>query len=175
MNTRFSLGFWVVLLLCVGLGGCASIAPMPVANFDAPKGIPYYDGSYYLLVYPDGIGNLKWTLQYLADPQKKREYRTSNFLSSVETELTFSNGVLTVGNTTTDSTVVPAAVIGAIEKVLTAGIANDPLANVNQVPAPSIYKLVVADDKITFLGEKNKYVVNVTVTQEAKPAKEGEK
>jgi len=175
MNTHFSLGLCVALLLCAGVGGCASIAPVPVANFDNPTGIPYYDGSYYLLVFPDGVGNIKWKLEYLADPQKKREYRTSNFLSSVETELTFSNGVLTVGNTTADSTIVPTAVIGAIEKVLTAGIANDPLANVNQVPAPSIYKLVVDGDKITFLGEKNKYVVNVTVTQEAKPAKEGEK
>lgn len=175
MNARLFPSCWLAVLTMGGLIACASIEPTPVKNFENPKGIPYYDGSYYLLVYPDGLGNLKWTLQYLADPQKKREYRTSQFLSSVETELTFSNGVLNIGNTTTDSTVVPTAVIGAIEKVLTSGIANDPLANVNKVPAPSIYKLVVTGNQIAFLGEKSTHFVNVTVTQEAKPAKEGEK
>jgi hypothetical protein len=159
----------LLLALPLLLGGCASIEPQPVRDFNQPEGIPYYEGSYYLLVWADGAGNLKWQLDYLADPNKKFEYRTRSFLSKVEAELTFSNGLLTKGNTTIDSTAVPKAVVGAVEKVLMA-IANDPdrpLANSHAIPAPSLFKLVSKGNTIVIYGHESAGTVNATVT--AKP------
>jgi hypothetical protein len=155
------------------LVACASVEPVRVDDFNSPQGIPYYEGSYYLLVWPDGLGNLKWSLNYVADTTKKMEYRTKNFLSAVETDLEFSNGLLTKGTTSLDSTAVPKAVVAAAEKVLLAAIANDASpTNSNAIPGPSIFKLVVNGGKIVFLGEESKDVVYSTITT---PKKEKEK
>ncbi len=56
MRIHFSILFFALLT------GCASVEPVPVENFNNPEGIPYYGGEYYLLIYPDGKGNLAWDL-----------------------------------------------------------------------------------------------------------------
>lgn len=167
-RTKLSIVF-VFLFVLGSLFGCAAIEPTPVKNFDNPEGIPFYDGSHYLLVYPDGKGNLKWSLQFLADHSKKREFRSSNFLSSVSATLTFTNGLLTTADTTADSSALTASVVGAIEKVITAGIANDLARGTNVVPGPLIYKLIVEGNNIKFVGDtSNQTIINVSVTSPPK-------
>ena len=156
--------------------GCASIEPVPVTGFESPGGIPYYDGSHYLLVYPDGKGNLKWSLHYLADPTKKRVFRSENILSSVNATLEFSNGLLTKADTTVDASAVPKALVGAIEKVITAGVANDLAKGTNEVPGPLIYKLEVRGDVIHVIGQTSEQaIVKVRVTSPPKEDEEEDK
>ena len=82
----------VLILLITALSGCASMTHSPVKDFSNPGGIPYYLGSYYLLVHTDGKGNLESTILYLPDRSKKMVAKPTAFLccSSNSVQLTES-------------------------------------------------------------------------------------
>jgi len=172
--TRVMPAIFVAALIAVGFSGCTSVAPVPVPRAnpfpDEPGGIPYYDGSYYLLIYADGHGNLKWSLEYIFDPAKKMIYKASATLASLETSLKFNYGLLSESTTTADSTAVPTAILGAFKTVLSAGVMNDLTSGATKVPTPRIYKVLIHGDQVELLGADDQGApVLVRVTQR-KPA-----
>jgi hypothetical protein len=92
------------LLLC----GCASVVHETyVEPTDASKdigGFVYYESSPYLLIYPDGKGQVSWEIKYLADPKKKRIAKPSVFFAKLDSTLVFDNGVLSETDVSADST-----------------------------------------------------------------------
>ncbi len=67
--------------------------------------------------------------------------------------LKFQNGILTTATTVGDTTVVSKAILAAVQSALPL-IAKAALEGPPEslFPAPSIYKIVVKDDIISFLG-----------------------
>jgi len=153
------------LIVLVMASGCASVTHRPVKDFNQPKGIPYYLGSYYLLVHTDGKGNLESKILFLPDPNKKMVAKPKAILSSLSATLGYTNGVLSSTKTTTDTSAVLGAVIGAAKTFLTAAIANEPAA----LPAPTIYKIRIdSPTEITFIGEETADTVEVIPTSKEK-------
>ena len=131
--------------------GCASVEPVPVKDFSSPKGIPYYGGEYYLIIYPDGKGNLAWTLEYAFDPTQKMEFRTTNHFANTSATLSFNNGLLTGAVTTADSSAVISTIIDAVSSVATA-LANQPD---RAVGPPRVYRIETVTGGVEFYGENN--------------------
>ncbi len=161
-----------LLLILAVLAGCAQVVPQPVANFQDPKGIPYYGGSYYLLIYPDGKGNIAWTLEYAMDPLQKMEYRTDNMLATTTATLTFSNGLLTDAVTTSDSSALIQTITTAVKTVASA-LANENRAG-HTVGAPRVYKVVPKSGGIDFVGqgENGGVVIRAPITSQEAPKKD---
>lgn len=150
------------------LTSCASIEPVPVSNFDSPKGIPYYGGEYYLIIFPDGKGNLAWNLEYTFDPTQKMEFRTSNFLSNSTATLSFTNGMLTSAVTTADSSAIVTSIIGAVSSVADA-LANQPDRSVG---GPLVFRIEADSGGLKFIGENtNANVIHAPITTPAKESK----
>lgn len=114
---------------------------------DQADGIRYYESAPFLLVYSDGKGGVVSKLLFLPDLTRKRVIDPYAVLSSNNSTLTFTNGVLTQGKTVVDETVVPKAVVGALEKAATAllsGAFNAPGAPPSaQLPPPQLFKVVL--------------------------------
>jgi hypothetical protein len=138
----------LLLLLCIGLTGCAGITyqavpyvPVPLdttteqgakealeahtknLNADAgPKyaGIRYYGSSLYLMINSDGKGGVQWRIIELPDQTKKMSAQPYNFIAQLSSTLVFQNGILMGSAVQADSTAVPRAVLDAITKVLPA-------------------------------------------------------
>lgn len=150
--------------LAVLLAACAQIKHTPVNDFAGAGGIPYYLGSWYLLTWPDGHGNLSAEYYYLRDPSKKMEAYPRAWLANLNTTLEFASGVLKSSDTAADSGAVPAALIEAAESFLK-GMAAANEAVRGRPPgleAPSIYKVKIVDPTtIQFVGDRTAYTVTV--------------
>ncbi|HXC50061.1 MAG TPA: hypothetical protein VN634_04200 [Candidatus Limnocylindrales bacterium] len=173
---RFILTKAGILLLAVtlcGWSGCAQVKHHPVDSFDQVQGIPYYLGSWYLLLYPDGKGAVKSSFLYMMDPRFKMEARPRAWFASVESLLKLDGGVLTATEMKADTTAVPSFILKAAEKAATSMVANDVSASrgeetVTSVPAPSIYRIDVQAPSnpgdatiVTFVGEQSDFLVEV--------------
>lgn len=163
MSSTPSLRFAARSALLAGamiLSGCAGTN---VARVSSPEygvggkfpdsqanGIRYYESAPFLLVYTDGKGGLVSKLMFLPDLTRKRVIDPYATLASNNTTLTFTNGVLTQGKTEVDETVVPKALVGALEKAAIAalgGTLNAPGAPPTaQLPPPQLFKIVLTGD-----------------------------
>jgi hypothetical protein len=154
------------IALAVTLTGCAGTN---VARVSSPEygvggkvadsqanGIRYYESAPFLLVYTDGKGGLVSKLLFLPDLTRKRVIDPYATLASNNTTLTFSNGVLSQGKTVVDETLVPKAVVGALEKAATAalgGTLNAPGAPPTaQLPPPQLFKVVLTTGGARLVG-----------------------
>src|SRR5205085_9163184 len=100
--------------------GCATVRHRPICGADddaRASGIRYFRGASYVFVQPDGKGAGTWQVLYLPDRSKIMVADPVQFLSSVNSTLTFDNGVLVKTEDEADATVVPKAIIGVIEKL----------------------------------------------------------
>jgi hypothetical protein len=177
----------VALVAMLAIAGCAGTDAMQVESLDADNratGIRYYETAPYLLVHTDGKGGLKSQLLFLADLTQKRSIDPFAVLASNESTLTFKNGTLSQSKTVVDETVVPKAVITAVERAAAAAISaslNDPDASATaQVPPPRLYKIVIDSEKVRLVGgttvdaSGNPDTITVTISQPAKPEKPSE-
>ena len=132
--------------------GCANIEYKDynaIHNEDL-GGFVYYDDSPYLIVYPDGKGSVTWQVQYLPDQTKKRVAVPQNCMSSLNTSLTFQNGVLTQSSAAVDETEILKAVGTAIQTLGPLALA----AAGNESPTTAtihVYKINVDGDTATFV------------------------
>jgi len=150
------------LICCAGmLSACAGVNVVRINNEAADlkdkKGFRSYEGSTYLLVFPDGKGNMATTPIFLPDQKKKISVAPYSFLASNETKLVYVNGVLTGSETEADGTAVPNAVIGAVEVAATAaaGAFSAPENKPPSAPAPELYKLDGSTNPPTLKGGKS--------------------
>jgi hypothetical protein len=146
-----------LIALAIGTAGCAGTNVSRISNpdygvggkysDDQADGIRYYESAPFLLVYSDGKGGVVSKLLFLPDLTRKRVIDPYATLSSNNSTLTFTNGVLTQGKTVVDETVFPKAVVGALEKVASAivmGAFNAPGAPPTaQLPPPQLFKIVL--------------------------------
>jgi hypothetical protein len=166
------------VLLLLTLSSCAGLTVNRVDSDDKERGIRYYESSPYLLVHTDNEGGLVTRLIYLPDPTKKMAVRPYARFASSSTTLNFKNGVLGSAETSVDETVVPKAILGAIEKAATAAImaADEPQGETHQVPAPYLFKIVFEGNDIKLKGGQafgpngtTVAPIEVTVPKEKKP------
>jgi hypothetical protein len=127
--------------------GCATVVHRPLSGNedDADRGIRYYNSSPYVLVYANAAGGITAQIEYLPDPYKLMSAKPTQWLSSLDTRLEFTNGVLTQADTTADTSVVPEAILTAAKTAATSILARtseDP--SKPEVPAPLLFKIVQA-------------------------------
>jgi hypothetical protein len=146
--------YWIAAAsMIVGLTGCAGTTVTPIsygtgatavggkADADA-KGLRYYEGAYFLIVYSNGKGGLKSEVKFLPDLTRKRSINPYAYLAKNETTLTFSNGMLTESNSVIDEAIIPKAMISAAEKIASAGFAAARKAGEEPVlPKPVLFKI----------------------------------
>jgi hypothetical protein len=129
------------------LGGCAGIDSKSLdSKTDADdRGFRYYETSPFLLVFADGKGSLESKLLYLPDSTKKRSIRPYNYGAKNDATLKFDQGRLVQAKAVVDETIIPGAVIQAMEKV---ALANITAANGGKdgIPAPVLYR-ILGDDQ----------------------------
>jgi hypothetical protein len=160
---------WGVLACILGITmGCAGMKVLPVrpvepcaakgaagkpkddglvAEADA-KGFRYYQASPYVLITTDNDGGLTSTIVYLPDPNKLFSARPYNVMSTNHTTLEFANGVLSTSAVDVDETILPKAVISAVETAAGAAIKallDEPAAD-RLVAPPYLYKIVTKKD-----------------------------
>lgn len=116
----------------------------PTLDEAVVNGIYYYQSSPYLLVYSDGKDKLQWKIIHLPDQTKKMVARPENILASLETTMTFENGVLKVATDVGDETAIGKAIIDAAKGVLSQGL-KMALGGPSSVPF-YLYKIEVARD-----------------------------
>lgn len=130
-----------ILGVCV-LAGCAGIRVEP--DSAEAVGVRYYQASPYLLVTTDNAGGLTSQLVFLPNLGKKMSARPYAFCSKNDTTLEFDEGVLKSAVGEGDSTVVPKAVLSALEKVAGAAMAvakGRAEAGEKLVPGPVLYRI----------------------------------
>lgn len=149
--------------LCLLAAGCSATVTHEQAT-ESGTGIRYYDSAPYLLIYSDGRGGLKWQIRYLPD-QGHIMMATPTILGGhTEMTLYFQNGILASGSTLGDTTELPKAVIAAVQSALPLLAALEGPAQ-NGFPAPYLYKLVVRDNELTFIGGQGDTSIQVPINQ----------
>ena len=159
----------VIAIVIVAMSGCAQLKHRPVADFNDPKGIPYYEGTHYLLVHSDGKGGIVWRILFLPDKNKKRVADPTVVLASLNTTLTFTNGILGQSKAVADTTGVPKAVIAAVEKAaaLLAPL-NAELETPHQLPRPHLYRMTWTGDQMQLVGGLADEPINITLSGDLK-------
>jgi len=137
------------------------VTHVPVHDFDDPRGIPYFEGSTYLLLCDDGKGHASAQVLFLPDPNKKREVRVRSFFSTVDVKLGYENGILTSATETVDSTAVVKSIVNAAGKILgeLAAISGDPRKSDGSRIA--LYKVEVEGSEVRFVGKAGQAVAQV--------------
>jgi len=133
-------------------------------------GIRYYQSSPYLIVYSNGKGGIVTKIEYLPDPNKKMSAVPKSFMATIKTTMEFKNGVLTSNEEEGDGTVVPKAILKAVETAAPAFLAALNKTDVREltVPAPYIYKIVVDGNDIIFVGKKGDTNIKITLLPQKK-------
>ncbi|MDB6104573.1 MAG: hypothetical protein JWO52_4572 [Gammaproteobacteria bacterium] len=155
--------------LLVVVSGCSATVTHERAK-DSSTGIRYYENAPYLIIYSDGKGGLNWQIRYLPDQTKLMSVSPVVKLSHTEMNLYFQNGVLSSGSATGDSTEIPKAILAAVQSIaplLAAGVLAGP--EKPAFPAPYIYKIVVNDVNVTFLGGPGDRKIQVPIKQGVGP------
>jgi hypothetical protein len=143
---------FTLFLLLAALTGCYTSVTHKLAT-NSGTGIRYYRSSPYLLVYSNSKGGLCWQILYLPDQTKEMMVTPSVVGGRSELDLYFHNGILTGSSELSDTTELPKAIISAVQSALpliakAAAFAAAP----PQVPAPYLFKIVVAGDQVKFIG-----------------------
>jgi hypothetical protein len=154
----------MIALAIAATSGCAELRHRPVADFNEPEGIPYYEGTHYLLVHSDGKGGINWKILFLPDRNKKRVADPTVVLASLNTTLTFTNGMLGQSKEVADTTGVPKAIIAAVEKAaaLLAPL-NADLEKPHQLPPPHLYRMTWTSDRLQLVGGPADEPINITL------------
>jgi hypothetical protein len=155
----------ITAVLALLLGGCAGTkvasvtTPYGVAGkYDDSQadGIRYYESAPFLLVYTDGKGGLVSKLLFLPDLTRKRVIDPYATLAANNSTLVFTNGVLSQGKSVVDETAVPKAVIGTLEKAVTAALGGTLNAigstPTTQLPPPLLFKIVLSGNRARLVG-----------------------
>jgi hypothetical protein len=126
----------------IALSGCAGLttdSPSVAANA-TNDGFRYYDTSPFLLITNDAKGGLVSKILYLPDSTKLRTIKPYSFAAKNEATLTFDKGTLVQAKSVVDETIVPTAIVSALEKVATARIKA---ANGGQdgIPSPYLFRI----------------------------------
>jgi hypothetical protein len=139
---------------------CAGLTVMHVDPKDDAKydGIRYYGTSAYVVVHTDGDGGLTADMKYLPDPAKLMSAHPYNYLASNTTSLTFTDGVLGLSESETDTTVVPKAILTALKDIAVAAVGAPDTAEGGDnrpptIPVPKIFKIEVANGHAQLIGE----------------------
>ena len=137
--------------------GCAGISVHPVSDDSAARGIRYYEPAPFLLVHSDGKGGLTSSVVILPDLSRKMSARPYAVLARNDATLQFQNGMLSSSKSVADETVIPKAVVSALEKVAiaaakaafkTEGEEDEGV----KVPPPQLFKIVIEKDRVKLLG-----------------------
>ncbi len=142
----------LAVTLCVLLTGCAANVTHQLAGAKS-TGVRYYENAPYLLVYSNGKGGLVWQVLFLPDQSHVMEAKPLILGGRTQMALKFQNGVLTSATSVGDTTAVPKAIIAAVQNALpliAKALAESPPQSA--FPAPSIFKIIVSGDAITFNG-----------------------
>ena len=178
----------LLLVVCLGCAGvdfqgvpqstwsvdtrCADAVPKEQAPekswfHSEPDGIRYYGTSLYLLVYPDGRGNLVWQILELPDRTKLMSAHPYSYFADLDSSFQFDNGMLVGARQAADGTAVPRAVISAAMQLVTALAAaaaggmktammfdgtSPPKDQKYEVPPVHFYKIVADANGIHFRG-----------------------
>ena len=132
-----------LLAVMLALGGCAGLSTGSLVTqkeIDEGDGFRYYDTSPFLLITSDGKGGLKSKVLYLPDSTKLRTIKPYSFAAKNDATLTFDKGTLVQAKAVVDETIVPTAIVGALEKVATARIkaAN---GGTGGIPSPYLFRI----------------------------------
>jgi len=160
----------VLVLISLTVLGCSATVTHRIATNETETGIRYYDSAPFLIVYSDGMGGLKWQIRYLPDQTRIMMATPSIIGGRTEMTLYFQNGMLASASTVGDTTEVPKALIGAVASALPFLIgAAEGAPAPDGFPAPYIYKLVVSNDKITFIGGQGNTKIQVPLNTGGQP------
>src|SRR5579862_1301277 len=154
---------WAVLGAIL-LAGCSATVTHQSEQL-ASTGIRYYNNAPYLLIYSDGRGGLSWQVIYLPDQSEVMTATTEIQGGATQMTLYFQNGALSGTIATGDTTAIPKAVISTIQSalpLLTRSFAEGKKLP-NGFPAPYLYKLVVRQDVVHFIGGQGNTSVQVPI------------
>jgi len=144
------------LAALTGLAGCAGLE-MRNINSDAEdqsaQGFRYYDTSPFLLVYTDTKGGLKSEVIFLPDSQKKRSIRPYAYGAKNDATFKFENGKLLGAKAVVDETVIPVAVVSALEKVATSLVKAANAQN-EGIPGPYLFRIHYDGTKWSLAGRE---------------------
>jgi hypothetical protein len=139
------------LILGIAFALAAGCAGLKMENVDTDeadakaRGFRYYETSPFLLVHTDSKGGLKSEVLYLPDKTKKRSIEPYAYGASNKATLKFKEGHLIQAKAVVDETVVPVAIISALEKVASKaifGLDQGGQPRKNTLPAPYLFRLV---------------------------------
>ena len=116
-------------------------------------------------------------MEYIPDLQKLMVATPEANRASLKTTMTFKNGVLGDANAEGDGSIVPKAIMSAIQTAAPQFLAAlNVAANTpgHSVPAPYLYKILVSDDDIRFIGTQGTTDINITILpqEETKTSKD---
>ena len=161
-NIRIHLASFLVIIATV-FSGCAGVAIKPIKDETQDKmdrGIRYYESAPYLLVYADNKGGISSKILYMPDLSRKMSAKPYNFMASSEFVMDFTNGVLTGSKSTIDETVIPKAVVSALEKAASSAVKFAALNEASkmdfEIPQPYLYKIVIDSQSVLLIGERAK-------------------
>lgn len=142
----------VAVALCLLVMGCAANVTHRLET-SSSTGLRYYESAPYLLVYSNGTGGLVWQVLFLPDQSHVMEASPTILGGQTQMALKFQNGVLTSATSVGDTTAIPKAIIAAVQSALPL-IAKAALESPAEktFPAPSIYKISVTGNTVTFNG-----------------------
>ena len=152
----------ITLGLCA-LAACTATVTHQPDPLDSSTGIRYYRPAPYLLVYSNSKGGLKWQVLYLPDRTKLMTLMPSVVGGRAEVTLYFKNGMLVGESELGDTTEVPRAIIAAAQTALPLLAAAESTGNT--VPAPYLYRIVVNDTTVQFIGEQGDTSVSVPINK----------
>lgn len=165
-------GLAVLVLAAAALHACAGLEVRDASSDAADAraaGIRYYESSPYLLVYSDNAGGLVTRIVHLPDRSKRRSIRPYARLARGKATFDFRNGVLTGTDSDSDATAIPRAVVGALEAAAKAAIVagrGSGMGDGTAVPAPYLFKIVVAGDRVELVGGGRPEPIRVDLPEE---------
>jgi hypothetical protein len=112
-------------LLAALLSGCAGFTTANVDTEEADakaRGFRYYESAPFLVVFYDGEEFLTTEVLFLPDTTRKRSIQPYSYAASNKATFTFAEGRLTGAKAVVDETVLPSAIISALEKAALADL-----------------------------------------------------
>ncbi len=134
-------------IVAATLVGCAGTDVALVTDDSRARGFRYYQASPYLLIHTDNRGGLTSRVVMLPDLNRLVSLRPYASFAAIGGVYEFKNGVLTTATSDADATLVPKAVLSALEKVVSL------LADKQKgVPPPYLYKIVIEKGSVVLRG-----------------------
>lgn len=122
--------------------GCAGTTIKPVTDDTVANGIRYYEPAPFLLVTPDGRGNISSRIIYLPDLTELRSVDPFAYMAKNNTTLTFSNGMLVQNKSIIDETAIATQVFDSLKTSAgTIGAALDAPDGEPTLPGPRLFRI----------------------------------